>query len=170
MGRLEEIKKQIEELEKKTQELQKELAKEQEIEVVFPFNTGDDCFLLEEDGSIGFESWMRYHVTDTNVYLQGNVFKHAFQAEKERDRRILLTKFRQFRDKCNGDWKPDFKNDSSWKIYIGFNHNENKMKVCSYLILEEFNLFGYFKNESDAERAIELFGDEIKRLFVEESK
>ena len=46
MGRLEEIKKQIEELEKKKQELQKELEKEQEIEVVFPFNTGDDCFFV----------------------------------------------------------------------------------------------------------------------------
>ena len=32
---------------------------------------------------------------------------------------------------------------------------------------ETFSLFGYFKNEEDAERAIELFGDEIKELFVE---
>ena len=30
-----------------------------------------------------------------------------------------------------------------------------------------FSYFGYFKNEQDAERAIELFGDEIKELFVD---
>ena len=165
MGRLEEIKKQIEELEKKTQELQKELAKEQEIEVVFPFNTGEDCFLLEEDGSIGFESWMRYHVTDTNVYLQGNVFKHAFQAEKERDRRILLTKFRHFRDKCNGDWKPFEYNK---QFLIVFSNIKNAIQVTCVYTTNSFALFGYFKNKEDAERAVELFGDEIKRLYAEE--
>lgn len=41
------------------------------------------------------------------------------------------------------------------------------MKIYSCWNLEEFTLFGYFKNESDAARAIEPFGDEIKRLFVE---
>lgn len=30
-----------------------------------------------------------------------------------------------------------------------------------------FNQFGYFKNKEDAQRAIELFGDEIKEFFVD---
>ena len=167
MGRLEKIKKQIEELKKKTQELQIELEKEQEIEVVFPFNTGDDCFLLEEDGSIGFESWMRYHVTDTNVYLQGNVFKHAFQAEKERDRRILLTQFRHFRDKCNGDWKPNWINNQEHKYFMGYLGESKSYEVAYCERGDVFSSFGYFKNKDDCKRAIELFGDEIKRLFVE---
>ena len=168
MSRIEEIQKQIEELEKKTQELQKELEKEQEIEVVFPFNTGDDCFLLEEDGSIGFESWMRYHVTDTNVYLQGNVFQHAFQAEKERDRRILLTKFRHFRDKCNGNWKPDWHRIMADKYHIGYDYESQKLDLYNEGFVTKCCVFGYFKNEQDGYRAINLFGDEIKRLFVEE--
>ena len=42
------------------------------------------------------------------------------------------------------------------------------MKIYPCCNLKEFNLFGYFKNESDAVRAVELFGDEIKRLFMEE--
>ena len=168
MNRVAELKQQIEELEKKTQELQKELEKEQEIEVVFPFNTGDDCFLLEEDGSIGFESWMRYHVTDTNVYLQGNVFKHAFQAEKERDRRILLTKFRHFRDKCNGNWKPDWYSIMADKYHIGYDYESQKLDLYNEGFVTKYCVFGYFKNEQDGYRAINLFGDEIKRLFVEE--
>lgn len=168
MSRVKEIQNQIEELEKKKQELQKELEKEQEIEVVFPFNTGDNCFLLEEDGSIGFESWMRYHVTDTNVYLQGNVFKYAFQAEKERDRRILLTKFRHFRDKCNGDWKPDWKDKVEDKYCILFNHELRELVLNWYIYVQPFESFGCFKNSEDAQHAIELFGDEIKRLYVEE--
>lgn len=168
MSIVEDLKQQIEELEKKTQELQKELEKEQEIEVVFPFNTGDDCFLLEEDGSIGFESWMRYHVTDTNVYLQGNVFQHAFQAEKERDRRILLTKFRHFRDKCNGNWKPDWHSIMANKYHIGYDYESQKLDLYNEGFVTKCCVFGYFKNEQDGYRAINLFGDEIKRLFVEE--
>ena len=168
MSIVEDLKQQIEELEKKTQELQKELEKEQEIEVVFPFNTGDDCFLLEEDGSIGFESWMRYHVTDTNVYLQGNVFQHAFQAEKERDRRILLTKFRHFRDKCNGNWKPDWHSIMANKYHIGYDYESQKLDLYNEGFVTKCCVFGYFKNKQDGYRAINLFGDEIKRLFVEE--
>lgn len=168
MSRVEEIQNQIEELEKKKQELQKELEKEQEIEVVFPFNTGDDCFLLEEDGSIGFESWMRYHVTNPNVYLQGNVFKHAFQAEKERDRRILLTKFRHFRDKCNGDWKPDFINWHTNKYALSYSYKSGNFDCFNGGWDTYFQPFGHFKNLEDGLRAIDLFGDEIKRLYVEE--
>ena len=168
MSRIEELEKQIQELDERKVALQKELELEkQKTEIEYPFHFKGECWQLRIDGLVK-EDWWSTSGYDRNCYQQGNMFTTQQEAIKERERRILLTRFRQFRDKCNGDWKPDFKNDSSWKYYIGFNHNENKMKIYSYLILEVFNLFGYFKNESDAERAIQLFGDEIKRLFVEE--
>jgi len=38
----------------------------------------------------------------------------------------------------------------------------------SYIVLgTHFHIFSYFKNEEDAERAIELFGQEIKKLFID---
>lgn len=161
----------ITELEDKVKELMNEietLKQQEKIEKFeYLFENCEDYWVLYQDGSTNNGTWNNHEI-DCKRYDQGNIFKTQREAKRESERRALLTRFRQFRDKCNGDWKPDFKNDSSWKIYIGFNHNENKMKVCSYLILEEFNLFGYFKNEADAERAVELFGDEIKRLWVEE--
>jgi hypothetical protein len=33
--------------------------------------------------------------------------------------------------------------------------------------VNSFSTFGYFKNKQDAKRAIELFGDEIKELYVD---
>lgn len=161
----------VKELEEKVKELMKEIEalKQQDKTEEFEYTFEKfESYWTMHSGDKVFQARWSNHDLDFERYSQGNVFKTKEEAERERDKRALLTRFRQFRDKCNGDWKPDFKNDSSWKIYIGFNHNENKMKVCSYLILEEFNLFGYFKNESDAERAIELFGDKIKRLWVEE--
>lgn len=170
MSRVEDLKQQIEELENKRTELIKELEVEkQKKEFDYPFNYTEKCYLLTSNGGIA-EDWWSSSGNDRKIYRQGNFFKTKEDATREHYRRELLTRFKQFRDKCNGDWKPDFKNDSSWKYYIGFNHNDNMMKVYSYLILEEFHLFGYFRKESDAERAIEVFGDEIKRLFVEEEE
>ena len=45
---------------------------------------------------------------------------------------------------------------------------DNVIKIRLVYTDDTFSLFGYFKNTEDAERAIELFGDEIKRLYLEE--
>ena len=168
MSRVTELENEIKELENKRTELIKELEVEkQKQDIDYPFNYTENCYLLSNNGVI-VEDWWSSSGNDRNRYRQGNFFKTKEEAERERDRRDLLTRFRQYRDKCNGDWKPDFKDDNSWKYYISFDHKNNIMKIYSCWNLEEFTLFGYFKNESDAARAIEPFGDEIKRLFVEE--
>lgn len=76
-------------------------------------------------------------------------------------------RFNQFRDKCNGDWKPTI---NEKKYYIFFNFEEQKFKIDWFCKIGIFEFLGTFKNEADAERAVELFGDEIKRLFAEEEK
>lgn len=163
----------IEELEEKVKELMKviETLKRQEKteEFEYPFEDKEEYFCLNINGEIIRNLWSGGPF-DEGVYTQGHVFKNIEEARKERDKRALLMRFNQFRDKCNGDWKPDFKDDTSWKYYISLKHTTSAMKIYSCLNLEEFNLFGYFRKESDAARAVELFGDEIKRLFVEELK
>lgn len=169
MSRVEDLKQQIEELENKRTELIKELEVEkQKKEIDYPFNYKENCYLLTSNGDIA-EDWWSSSGNDRKIYRQGNFFKTKEDATREHYRRELLTRFRQFRDKCNGDWKPNFDNDK-WNTYIAFHHNRNKLEIHSCCNLEEFALFGYFRNDSDAERAIELFGDEIKRLFVEEEE
>ena len=101
---------------------------------------------------------------DQPRYEQGHIFKTREEAERERDSRALLTRFKQFRDKCNGDWKPEIYNT---KYYIYFNPTDNKIKSSWNHLNNGFHLFGYFQKEEDCDRAIELFGDEIKRLYLE---
>ena len=103
---------------------------------------------------------------ERHCYKQGHIFKTEQEAKRERDKRALLTRFRQFRDKCNGERKPDFEDGNLGKHYISLNHTTNMLRINFFYNLEDFNLFGYFRRESDAKRAIELFGDEIKRLWV----
>lgn len=158
----------IEELEKQIQELQKELEFEkQKTEFEYPFHFKGECWKLRLDGLVE-EDWWSNSGYDRNCYQQGNMFTTQQEAIKERDRRILLTRFKQFRDKCNGDWKPDLKNVGLPKYCIAINNKTDVMFAMGVTFYNEFNPFGYFKKKEDCQRAIQLFGDEIKRLFVEE--
>lgn len=158
----------IEELEKQIQELQKELELEKNKSVIeYPFEHKSKYWLLYNDGCIAQGCW------DDDIYEQecyelGNIFKTKEEAEKEYSKRILLKRFRQFRDKCNGEWKPALKVVGLPKYCIAINNKTDVMFAMDVTFYNEFNPFGYFKKKEDCERAIRLFGDEIKRLWVEE--
>ena len=164
MSRVEELENEIKGLENRRLELLKqlELAKlTQETEI--PFKTGDKYFVIEGSGRVTTLYWTKEsYYSDT--FLHGNAFHSKQEAERECKRRILLTKFRQFRDKCNGDWKPQLR---ELKYYIFLNCIEFNCSVSYDTICNAFNLFGYFKHKTDCKRTIELFGDEIKKLWVE---
>ena len=134
----------------------------QKIEI--PFKPGNEYFVIQKSGRVTSHYWtaLPYH---SDIFLQGNAFHSKKEAERECNRRILLTKFRQFRDKCNGDWKPQLR---ELKYYIFLNCIDFNCSVSYDTVCNAFNLFGYFKHKTDCKRAIELFGDEIKRLWVEE--
>lgn len=168
MSRITELEKQITELDERKVELQKELEKLKNGIEYPPLNLREEYWVINDRGEIRCSWWYNDSIDKTRCKI-GNIFLTEEKAEKEFKKLSLLTRFRQFRDKSNGDWKPDFDNDV-WKTYIAFHHKRNKLEIHSGCNLEEFALFGYFKNESDAERAMDLFGDEIKRLFVEEEK
>lgn len=168
MSRVVEIQKQIEELEKKTQELQKELEFEKNKYVVaYPFEIPDSYWRLELNGIIT-KDWWGNDDWERHCYKQGNVFLTEEEAEKEQQRREFLIRFKQYRDKCNGDWKPNWEDSLEYKFFIVFDYNLDELVLTWYTYLKHFNNLGYFKNDADVERAIELFGDEIKRLYVEE--
>ena len=165
MSRVEELENEIKGLENRKIELLKELEGEkQKTEIEYPFHFKGECWQLRIDGLVK-EDWWSASGYDRNCYQQGNMFTTQQEAIKERERRILLTRFRQFRDKCNGDWKPTF---DEIKYYIFLKYENFSFCVSSSMYWNYFNMFGYFKNKADAERAIELFGDEIKRLWVDE--
>lgn len=139
--------------------------KEDEWKMKIPYKYGDDYWVILDNGDIESECWDEYE-TDGKRFNVGNVFPTLKAADLENERRKLLTRFRAFRDECNGDWKPDWKKDDA-KYYFYISSTDGEIGINDIYFYEMFPLFGYFKNEEDAERAIELFGDEIKELFVE---
>ena len=165
MSRIEELEKQITELDERKVALQQELELEkQKTEIEYPFAESEEYWGLDIDGELIFDRWTGCKY-DEDCFEVGNTFKTSQEAIRERDRRLLLTRFRQYRDKCNGDWKPQLR---ELKYYIFLNCTDFNCSVSYDTVCNAFNLFGYFKHKTDCKRAIELFGDEIKRLYVEE--
>lgn len=135
-------------------------------EMKCPYEHGDKHYCLQPSGDVFQDCWEGIEA-DNRYFSQGNIFPTEQAAELESKRRNLLTRFRAFRNECNGDWKSDCKDVTQKKHYVSYSEIKNSLYV-SYIVLgNHLHTFGYFKNEQDAERAIELFGDEIIELFVD---
>ena len=156
----------VEELDK-LKSLYEQLKVETAEEFEYPFKEYEQYWLVDEKGVVQNFRW-DIELYDQPRYEQGHIFKTEQEAKRERDKRALLTRFRQFRDKCNGDWKPDWKDTEEKKYWILFKNNSSKLVLNWYTYLQPFDNFGCFKNKEDGQRAIQLFGDEIIRLWVDE--
>ena len=132
-------------------------------EMKCPYEDRDKYYIVNSRGLVKFLFWDNC-VSNKKTFNQGHIFPTKQAAELEAKRRNLLTRFRAFRDECNGNWKPDFTICDN-KYFI--EKRSGKIAVNYLCNVNAFMLFGYFKNYEDAKRAIELFGKEIKELFVE---
>ena len=133
-------------------------------EMTCPYEYGDNHYCIQSSGDVFLDSWKDIEA-DNSFFSQGNIFPTREAAELEAKRRNLLTRFRAFRDECNGDWKPDWKDNHSRKYYFALNGIGLDIQVA--YSVNCFENFGYFKEKENARKAIELFGDEIEELFVE---
>lgn len=140
--------------------------KEDEWKMKIPYEYGDKYFALNHRGGIIETSWDNHCVDEERLEF-GNTFPTEQEAELEVKRRNLLTRFRAFRDECNGDWKANWNDVTHRKYYVFYSETKNDVCVTYIVFDKRFHTFGYFKNGDDAYKAIELFGDEIKALFVD---
>lgn len=154
------------ELELEIMGLEDELAyKKEQLERLYRINTNGRYFLDEGGGvrelipPVNILAWEK-------VIRQGNTFKTVEDAEKESDRRTLLYEFNQFRDECNGDWKPDWKDFNMSKYFVAAD-SDGYLKSVSMYGTDSFVQFGYFYNYKDCMDAIEKFGDRIKELYID---
>jgi len=133
-------------------------------EMKCPYEYKDKYYYIQSNGYVFQDRW--YGIESDNIYFsQGNIFPTEEAAKLESKRRNLITRFNAFRDECNNGWEPDWNNHNSKKWCIS--KNEEGMYALWTVGLNTFSYFGCFKNQLDAERAIELFGDEIQKLFID---
>ena len=106
---------------------------EDEWKMKIPYKYGDDYWVILDNGDIESERWDEYE-TDGKRFNAGNVFPTLKAADLENERRKLLTRFRAFRDECNGDWNADCTDVTQKKYYISYSEIKNGLYV-SYIVL-----------------------------------
>ena len=165
MTNLKALKQQTIDMEAKLKEMKAEIERmENGWEMKYQYKLTDGYWFILSDGDIKPDKWINCEM-DKERLIAGNVFPTKEAAELESKRRKLLTRFRAFKDECNGDWKADWSDSFKYKHYLEI--IDSKVVLDSVNYANRIATFGYFKNEKDAERAIELFGDEIQKLFAE---
>ena len=140
-------------------------------EMKCPYKDWDEYWFIKDFGDVFIDSWDSCEI-DMGRFNTGNTFPTKQAAELESKRRNLLTRFRAFRNECNGDWKAvSGKQCKTSKFFIGYGWDSKdeqyKLKSLELGSSNLFHQFGYFKNREDCDQTIDLFGDEIKELFVE---
>ena len=108
MEKLEKLKKEREELDKRIETL--EYAERM-------FEEGDGIYHVDEFGNVNCGEWGNFAWVDC-AFSQGHIFRTKQEAETEAKRRNLLTRFRAFRDECNGGWKINWKDAEQAKYII----------------------------------------------------
>ena len=161
MTNLETLKQQTADMEAKLNEMKAEIERMKNWrEMEYQYKLTDEYWFILSDGDIKPDKWINCEM-DKERLIAGNVFPTKEAAELESKRRNLLTRFRAFRDECDRGLSVQ---DEKWEIY----YKDKKLKsLWLPNSIHGFPTFGYFKNREDCDKAIELFGDEIKALFVD---
>jgi len=133
-------------------------------EMKYPYKDEGEYWFIY-DNVVDVERWDDTSL-DKDRFDAGNVFPTEEAALLEVKRRNLLTRFKAFRDECNGDWKADW-NDCNSKKWVIVVNDEKEINAMWTFGLNAFSYFGCFKNQFDAERAITLFGQKIIELYVD---
>nr|DAQ02549.1 MAG TPA: hypothetical protein [Caudoviricetes sp.] len=162
MEKIEELKEQAKELEFNKRQMEKRLY---EIELKIA-ELKDQRYYLNAYGGISFVPKFFDEKSVKRMKQQGNFFETTEEAEKESKKRDLKNEIREFAKGRNGDWQLDWENNMQCKYYLII-VNKQKMSISANYYLDFIPEFCYFKNSSDAQKAIELFGDRILELYVD---
>lgn len=101
---------------------------------------------------------------DYMYYKQANYFSTKEKAEEIIFKQRLFRKLQRFSDE-NGGNEIDRNNEIKMKWGIWYNHEYEELASCPYVYGQAFGQV-YFISEEVAEKAIELFRDELIKYFT----
>ena len=101
---------------------------------------------------------------DDMYYKQANYFSTEEKAEEINFKQTLFRKLQRFSDE-NGGNEIDWNNEIKMKWGIWYNHEYEELASCPYFYGQAFGQV-YFISEEVAEKAIELFRDELIKYFT----
>ena len=133
-------------------------------EVEVPEDIGNYYF-VSECGAINLLKDVFFSVDYEEVYLRGLAFKTKEEAEQFDKERILITKVKDWGEKYNGVWEPNWKDLDEEKRSVIYDNGFEKLETFRNYRYQEPIKLPYFKTEKIAKQFIEEFGDEIVEVL-----
>ena len=75
---------------------------------------------------------------------------------------LAINKLMNVAKYLNGDWQPDWDDETEDKVYISYNYITNEINFNEHLIYQSSYI--YFKSKELAKQAIEILGEETIKL------
>lgn len=123
---------------------------------------GDSYETITSNGALNAVDFGYY--MDVERYKQANYFSTKEKAEEINFKQMLFRKLQRFSDE-NGGNEIDRNNEIKMKWGIWYNHEYEELASCPYVYGQAFGQV-YFISEEVAEKAIELFRDELIKYFT----
>lgn len=136
-----------------------------EFELIYPEDGTSVYFIHRGDKSITKTYFWDDSATDKNYFEMGEYFNTEQEAEQHLKERKLLFKLHQWAKLKNEGWEPDWENGNI-KIYLWCDYETKELKIGYIYCCNRFNKLPYFKTQEIAQECIDLFGDEIIEVLV----
>lgn len=136
-----------------------------EFEVELP-NKYDTLYFIDDISSKVYMTGFSTSKNEIARYLRGYFFETKEEAEQHLKECKLLFKIHQYAKEKNEGWEPDWESIFQEKYYIFYDYYRKELCTSFNNSTGAINKLPYFKTRKIAQECINLFGDEIKEVLV----
>ena len=165
--KIQELTKRIENSQTELDELKEELKKLQKkpYEISYPEDDTEMYYIDDYTGELEEKTFDIGIDYDKRLYEIGLLFDTKEEAEQFLKEQTLIKKIKCWAKEQQGDWKPDWNNESQYKFTVDYSGLFEELCVRDSTVAIRFNSLPYFKSEEIALACIDEFGDEILEVF-----
>ena len=121
----------------------------------------DMYWAINSSGSVGPNRWIG-HQTDYRRKEFGNIYQTSAEAEEAVRKRKAEIAYKNKIKEVNGNWKPNWKDATTKKQHLYYDHPEKRIDVYYMLFHQLLDNTEYFRPEVSEEQLAEL-----KRLYAD---
>ena len=148
-----------------TTEVTEETEEKKPYEISYPNDEATVYYPNHFDGQIKKSKFNVNCDADESLYEKGLLFDTKKEAEQFIKEQTLIKKIKCWVKEQQGDWKPDWSDESQYKFTIDYSGLFEELCVRDSTVSIRFNSLPYFKSEEITQACIDEFGDEILEVF-----
>lgn len=165
--KIQELTERIEKSQAEIDELKKELKrlKKKPYEISYPEDGTEMYYIDDYTGELEGKTFDICDDYDKRLYEIGLLFYTEEEVEQFIKEQTLIKKIKCWAKEQQGDWEPDWSNESQCKYYVGVDRLIKEIICDCCWGHDKLSKLPHFKSHEIAQSCIDEFGDEILEVF-----